>query len=507
MRKVNSKGKILVVDDNHINLMKIGMAVNSLGHDVVQVESGSEAIDLANTEDFDTILLDIIMPEMDGFEVLCKLKESEQQHIPVIVISSLEDEKENVARAIELGAEDFLPIDFNRVVFKARINSALEKKRNRDRNRQYMREVSVLTKAAEILESGPVNPSRLGLGAVSSEDDSLRRLANVFEDMAGQIFVRERKLRQQINTLKGTLLLLTVGVIDGLSYPLSKIAVEIESHPIGLAFWVNFFAALACLPFTIYKKNFPKLTWPLVRFFCIWGFIVTIACEVLLFWVAEVLPASTISIIVVTEGFIVFVVAAVLRIEQPSLRRFVGVAVGLVGIIAIIIAAEGIEGGSSWIWVLLAIGIPLGYAVEDLLVAAKMPEGVDTLAATTYVCAVSALMMLPASFIFNDFVNLSFNPGKLEVSIVLIGITGALNAYLFIRLIETTGAVFSSQAGYVITFAGIAWSIILLGESLSMLTWVGLAIIIIGLLIVGPQEEEEESELDKEIDKKQQPGS
>lgn len=489
---MESKNKILVVDDSNTNLLKLGMAVAALGHEAVKVDNGREAIQLTETEDFDAILLDIVMPEMDGFEVLRWLKENERlQHIPVIVISALEDEKENVARAIELGAEDFLPKDFDRVVFEARVNCALQKKRNLDANRRYLQEVGVITHAAEILENGPVNPERLGLESVSTEDDSLRRLADVFQDMAGQIYARERRLRQQINMLRGVLLLLAVGVIDGLSYPLSKIAVEIESNPIGLAFWINFIAALTCLPFAIYWKSLPKLTWPLVRFFCIWGFVTAIACEVLLFWVVDALPASLVSIIVVTEGFIVFIVAGVLRIEKLNLRRFLGIVVGLVGIVTIVIAAEGLVGSSSWIWILLAIGIPLGYAIEDLLVAAKMPAEVNTLAATTYVCAVSAVLLLPIAFVFNDFVALSINPGKLEVSIVLIGVTGALNAYLFIKLIETTGAVFSSQAGYVITFAGIAWSIILLGESLSLLTWAGLAVIIIGLLIVGPQEEEE----------------
>jgi len=139
------------------------MAVTALGHEAVKVDSGREAIQLAETEDFDVILLDIVMPEMDGFEILGRLKENERlQHIPVIVISVLEDEKENVARAIELCAEDFLPKDFDRVVFKARVNSALEKKRNHDANRRYLQEVGVITHAAEILENGPVNPERLG---------------------------------------------------------------------------------------------------------------------------------------------------------------------------------------------------------------------------------------------------------------------------------------------------------------------------------------------------------
>jgi len=103
------------------------------GHTVVAAQSGKEALQLVGEQSFDLILLDIMMPEMDGLEVLERLKSaSTLRHIPVVVISALDD-MDSVARCIEMGAEDYLSKPFNPVLLKARVNACLEKKRMRDR--------------------------------------------------------------------------------------------------------------------------------------------------------------------------------------------------------------------------------------------------------------------------------------------------------------------------------------------------------------------------------------
>ena len=99
-------------------------------------------MDKLKVEPFDLVLLDVEMPEMDGYQVLEQLKADPRlRDIPVIMISAVE-ELESVVRCIELGAQDYLPKPFNPVLLHARISACLEKKRLRDQEISYLQHVS-----------------------------------------------------------------------------------------------------------------------------------------------------------------------------------------------------------------------------------------------------------------------------------------------------------------------------------------------------------------------------
>ena len=124
---------ILVVDDQLTNRLKMSMAVKNLGYRAETANDGAEALlKLRSDTDFDLVLLDILMPEMDGHKVLASMKADDTlRDIPVIVISSL-DEMESVITSIERGAEDYLPKNFEPALLKARISASIEKKQLRD---------------------------------------------------------------------------------------------------------------------------------------------------------------------------------------------------------------------------------------------------------------------------------------------------------------------------------------------------------------------------------------
>lgn len=129
----SSKGaRILVVDDQPENCEVLLRRLEKEGHMCAVVHNGADALELLAERDFDLVLLDILMPGIDGREVLRRVKEDDRlRHLPVIMISAL-DEIENVVACIELGAEDFLPKPFNPVLLRARINASLERKSLRD---------------------------------------------------------------------------------------------------------------------------------------------------------------------------------------------------------------------------------------------------------------------------------------------------------------------------------------------------------------------------------------
>ncbi|MDO9412066.1 MAG: adenylate/guanylate cyclase domain-containing protein [Pseudolabrys sp.] len=145
------QGDILVVDDNASNRDVLERRLVREGHRIVTAENGAIALALCEEQDFDLILLDLIMPEIGGYEVLQRLKASERnRHIPVIVISAL-DEIDSIIRCIEAGAEDYLPKPFDPILLRTRIDTSLEKKWMRDREKQLFEDLDREKQKSEAL--------------------------------------------------------------------------------------------------------------------------------------------------------------------------------------------------------------------------------------------------------------------------------------------------------------------------------------------------------------------
>jgi adenylate cyclase len=143
-------GSILVVDDNEINRDLLSRYLARLGHAVQTAPDGRQALEMIDSGTFDLVLLDIMMPELNGYQVLQHLKDSsEWRDLPVIMISAL-DEMDSVVRCIELGAADYLSKPFNPVLLKARVGACLEKKRLQDLEKEQKRQLQELNAALEV---------------------------------------------------------------------------------------------------------------------------------------------------------------------------------------------------------------------------------------------------------------------------------------------------------------------------------------------------------------------
>lgn len=143
-----SPSNILIADDNKINRDILVFYLQKHNHHTLEAQNGNEALELARANPIDLILLDIIMPEKDGFQVLKELKNDKAlREIPVIVISDLGD-MESTVQCIELGAEDFLPKPFNPILLKARVDSSLEKKRLHEQEKAQLEQAKKQTEDA-----------------------------------------------------------------------------------------------------------------------------------------------------------------------------------------------------------------------------------------------------------------------------------------------------------------------------------------------------------------------
>ncbi|MEN9460677.1 MAG: hypothetical protein RIS84_697 [Pseudomonadota bacterium] len=137
------EASLLVVDDKESNRDLLSRRLDRQGFKVEVAENGQQALDMIRQRSYDLVLLDIIMPEMNGYQVLAELKKDQHlSHIPVIMISAL-DEIDSVVRCIEMGAEDYLQKPFNQVILKAKISASLERKRLRDREHAFIKKLQI----------------------------------------------------------------------------------------------------------------------------------------------------------------------------------------------------------------------------------------------------------------------------------------------------------------------------------------------------------------------------
>jgi class 3 adenylate cyclase len=150
----NKPGHLLIADDNKVNRLLMARSVELLGHSASVAENGRIAMQMLSEGTYDALLLDIEMPEMDGFQVLEALKaDPALRDMPVIVTSSMEG-LDNVVRCIELGAEDYIAKPVNKVLLKARLDSSLEKKRLSDEQKRLLGRFATHEVAQDLQASG-----------------------------------------------------------------------------------------------------------------------------------------------------------------------------------------------------------------------------------------------------------------------------------------------------------------------------------------------------------------
>jgi two-component system cell cycle response regulator len=197
---MSAPARLLVVDDDPINRRLLASYLKREGHEVATANDGAEGWALLQREPFDIALLDVLMPELDGYGVLERMQADPLLcHVRVIMISSVE-ETDSIVRCIELGADDYLPKPFSPILLRARINAGLGRKRLHDLEREYLEQVGHVVDAAGAVEQGTFEPA--ALDGVAERDDALGNLARVFVRMAREVAARERALKQEVRQLR-----------------------------------------------------------------------------------------------------------------------------------------------------------------------------------------------------------------------------------------------------------------------------------------------------------------
>jgi adenylate cyclase len=199
---IDEQASILVVDDDPVTRSMLSRSLEQNGHRITTAKDGSEGLGLVRAEAFDVVLLDVLMPGLDGYEVLKQMKEDPRlRHIPVVMVTGVDD-IESAVRCIELGADDYLSKPIDPVLLGARINAGLTKKRLHDLELAHVEEVDKLNRRlearvedqmAELVRTGELKrfmPHQVAEGLLAgqlqpTEGFDRRKLTLLFADMVG----------------------------------------------------------------------------------------------------------------------------------------------------------------------------------------------------------------------------------------------------------------------------------------------------------------------------------
>jgi CheY-like chemotaxis protein len=206
------KGKILVIDDNPLDRAVLSVNLTEEGYTVGTADNGRVGLQMLREQPFDIVLLDLLIPEIDGFDVLKIIKaDLRTRHLPVIVISGEED-LAGITRCIAIGAEDYMQKPFDSVLLRARVSACVEKKRLRDQEIRQQQDLNELNKALEVqahrarieaLEQSQKELELLNRAKSKALDHLSHELGTPLSVIQGNLRILKRKLQTQVSPAEG----------------------------------------------------------------------------------------------------------------------------------------------------------------------------------------------------------------------------------------------------------------------------------------------------------------
>ncbi len=289
-------------------------------------------------------------------------------------------------------------------------------------------------------------------------------------------------------------ILLLSGILYGSSFSWIKLAVDGDpgssrASPLGLVFW---FAAIAAAILAVELAAFRRFKHLEKRHigFCIpWAIISVILPNILFFYAATNVQPSVIAIGIALVPILTLAGAVLLRREILTPGRAAGIALGAIGVGLILIPETSLPDQSSVFFVALAFTGAACYAGEHLFIEIKLPQdiAIDHLLFVMFLAA--AALLLPVTLATGSFFVPSWPVGTTELAIVGVSGVTLLDYFLITLLIVWAGPVFTSQAAYIVTIAGVVWGIVIFGDVLSIWLWAAIAVLMLGLMLVRPREE------------------
>lgn len=281
--------------------------------------------------------------------------------------------------------------------------------------------------------------------------------------------------------------MIAVGLLWGLTIPLSKIAVSSGHQPFGLIFWQLVIGVLVLGAVQIYRGWRPRFTMKLMVFFTVIAFCGTLIPNSTSYLAQQHLPAGVMSIVIATVPMFSLALALTVRIETASLLRLGGILTGFAAMVMIALPETSLPDPDKSIYLTVALVAPVFYGIESIYVATRQPDDVDAVTILFMASFIGGIIALPLSIATGQWIDPLFVWGQPEWALVAASIIHAIVYCTFIWLVRFAGPVFSDQAAYLVTISGVLFSMAVLGETYSIWIWMALGLVVTGLAMVQPR--------------------
>ena len=294
--------------------------------------------------------------------------------------------------------------------------------------------------------------------------------------------------RPRAKRLGSLLILLFLGIVWGLSFSLARMATESGIHPVMINYWSCLISATLLSAYCVLIKTIPPITRSLVGFYFICAVLGSVIPGTLYFYAAAHVSAGVLSITIATVPLLTFIAAAVFRIEAVSYKRILGILCGISSIGLLVVPDSSLPNPNAAPWVIMMVLAAACYAAEGLVIATRAPPKVNVFVVVTAVLITAVIIMTPIVWLTGTFELMPWPFSRSVGAILGMSVIMATAYGGFYYLIVLAGPVYASQTAYLITLSGVLWGILIFDETHSAWIWASLAVMMIALSLVKPQE-------------------
>ena len=294
--------------------------------------------------------------------------------------------------------------------------------------------------------------------------------------------------RPRAKRLGSLLILLFLGIVWGLSFSLARMATESGIHPVMINYWSCLISATLLSAYCAFTKTIPPITRSLVGFYFICAVLGSVIPGTLYFYAAAHVSAGVLSITIATVPLLTFIAAAVFRIEAVSYKRILGILCGISSIGLLVVPDSSLPNPNAAPWVIMMVLAAACYAAEGLVIATRAPPKVNVFVVVTAVLITAVIIMTPIVWLTGTFELMPWPFSRSVGAILGMSVIMATAYGGFYYLIVLAGPVYASQTAYLITLSGVLWGILIFDETHSAWIWASLAVMMVALSLVKPQE-------------------
>ncbi len=279
------------------------------------------------------------------------------------------------------------------------------------------------------------------------------------------------------------LVFISIGI--GLQYSLNRLATVNGVPFIPYVFWISVLSGVALLALAFVRGAPPPLTWPHLRSYALLG-IAGMAAPISMFaFIAPKLPASIVSLVTSLTPGLTYLMALGLGMERPRALGVAGIALGLAGVLLIVLPETSLPDPAMARWVVLAILGPVSFALSIIGAAKLRPPEARSVSMAAGVALGAAFFLLPAMAVDGSwwFFDSGLDTGA--QALVAVSVFYFFFWLCFFEIVRLAGPVFFSTVNYLATFSGVVWGMIIFGENFSTWVWAALALMVVGLYVLG----------------------